>query len=137
MKEELNLKKVTLDAIWGNESGLMLGICKTDETGVEFCIEGNPPTEIKASITLAPYRVKRLIGVLQKAIGQESEIESLELQVKRYREALEKIAKADCEPKPSRHRGFIYSEGYDSGSSNAKHWLAKDAKDALSQEEGK
>ena len=62
--------KQTLDGIWGNEDGHMLIICKTDETGVEFTI-GEPPNNLRAHITLAPYRVRRLIEVLKKAIGDE------------------------------------------------------------------
>lgn len=63
-----------LDGIWGNEAGRMLVVCKTDETGVEFSI-GMPPNDIQAYVTLAPYRVKRLINVLHKALAEQGKAE--------------------------------------------------------------
>lgn len=62
-------KKEILDSIWGDESGVMLVVQSVEDgRGVELSI-GFPPGDIRAHVTLAPYRVKRLIGILQKIIG--------------------------------------------------------------------
>ena len=65
--------KTTLDGIWGNEDGVMLVVCKTDEAGVELSI-GFPPNNIQACVTLAPYRVKRLIEILQTSLDNTGKI---------------------------------------------------------------
>lgn len=63
------MSKTILDGIWGDEPGMMLTVIKlNNETGVELSIGDAPENKQLVHITLAPYRVRRLIEVLKKTL---------------------------------------------------------------------
>ena len=66
------MSKTILDGIWGDEPGMMLTVIKlNNETGVEISIGNAPENKQLTYITLAPYRVRRLIEVLQKTVEEK------------------------------------------------------------------
>ncbi len=90
-------------------------------------------SELQEELKAKDAEIKMRVETIKRlCLDQQMQIDSRDATIKALGDALRKISENDCEPMPSRHGGFIYNEGYNSGSSNAKHWIARQAKEALS-----